>query len=64
MDINFIKNNSDILSTEEYLALSDAERANILSTKILPPELGEDDFGKIQVFYQIPHYKMSYLSNE
>ena len=50
---------TEVLSSEKYLALSAKEKANILQVKIIPPALGEKDFGKIQVDYKSPVYKVS-----
>lgn len=50
---------TEILSPEKYLTLSAKERANIFQAKIVPPVLGSEDFGKIQVDYKTPVYKIS-----
>lgn len=48
------------LSPEEYLNLSDKERRNIASTKIVPARLGKAGFGRIQVTYKMPTYRYKY----
>lgn len=48
----------DILDPEEYLALSDSERANIKEEYLVPPSLNKNDFGKIQVVYKNPIFKV------
>ena len=50
---------TEVLSSEKYLALSSKEKANIFQAKIIPPVLGDKDFGKIQVDYKSPVYKIS-----
>ncbi len=49
---------TEVLSPQRYLALSPQEKANISQAKIIPPVLGEKDFGKIQVDYKFPLYKI------
>lgn len=44
------------LSPKEFLKLSPSEKKNIASSKIIPPKLGQNDFGSIEVFYKDPIY--------
>ena len=48
-----------ILTPLEFLKLSPDERAKLKSVRIIPPRLGEWDFGKIVVEYRHPIYEMS-----
>ncbi|MDD5037568.1 MAG: hypothetical protein PHE55_22805 [Methylococcaceae bacterium] len=47
-----------IISFEDLLNLSEAERANIRRVKIVAPDLDDDDFGYMQVFYKHPIYEI------
>ncbi len=44
------------LSPAEYLALSDAERRDIESSRLVPPRLGSGSFGTIEVTYKTARY--------
>lgn len=39
------------LTLSEYLALSVSEKPNIISTKIIPPKIGNSGYGLIHVKY-------------
>lgn len=52
--------NYRILSIEEFVNLSDKEKNAIVSTRIVPPRLGEDEFGYMQVFYRTPVYEVEF----
>jgi hypothetical protein len=60
MDMQAFKTNSEALTAEEYLNLTDNEKKNIEGTVIMPGKLGTRDFGKIKVFYKTPLYKAFY----
>lgn len=60
MNLEFDKFNKEIISPEEYLKLTDADKTNIESCKIIPPNLGDNNFGKIEVSYKYPIYKDMY----
>lgn len=50
------------LSIERFMSLTEEEKENIDSIKIIPPKFTNtdtdfDDFGKIRVRYKIPNYK-------
>jgi hypothetical protein len=45
---------SETMSPEKYLNLSDRYKMNISQTRIIPAQLGKKDFGKIQVIYRMP----------
>ncbi len=59
--IETLKLDTEELSIEQYLALTENEKANIKSVKIVPPRFGDidfdDDFGKLKVRYKVPLYK-------
>lgn len=57
MDTQTFKNNSEILTPEEYLKLTKEQKSNIEETQIIPSSLGSSSFGKIKVFYKTPIYK-------
>lgn len=53
--------NTGTLSIERYMCLSDSEKNNIQSVKIIPPHLdntNNKDFGRILVLYKVPVYRM------
>jgi len=45
-----------IIPIEDFLTLSETDRANIRRVKILAPDLDDDEFGYMQVFYKYPIY--------
>ena len=47
-----------IIPIEDFLNLSEADRANIRRVKILAPDLDDDEFGYMQVFYKYPIYEI------
>jgi hypothetical protein len=53
--------NSESLSIERFMSLTEKEKENISSIKIIPPSLIDfnidDDFGKIEVNYKLPIHK-------
>jgi len=59
--IETFKIDTENLSIERFMSLTEKEKENISSVKIIPPKLVDigfdDDFGKIQVKYKIPTYK-------
>lgn len=57
-----IKVNSEQLSPERYLKLTDREKSNISTVRIVPPIVGARGFGFIEVSYILPTY--IYLRNE
>ncbi len=61
MEIKTVITNESDLSPEEYLNLSEREKINIESCRIIPPSLGQKgDFGKIRVNYRSPIYKVDF----
>ena len=52
-----------LLSPCEFLALSDKERHRLKSSQIVPPKLGTDSFGSIEVTYKTPNY-MQYIQDK
>lgn len=57
MNTNFLNYNSEIIKAEDYLKLTELEKANIESTQIIPPSLEEGNFGKILIIYKYAQYK-------
>ena len=61
--IETLKLDTEELSIEQYMALTENERANIKSVKIVPPRFSDigfdDDFGKLKVRYKAPLYKVA-----
>jgi hypothetical protein len=58
--IETLKFDRENLSIEDFMSLTEKEKENIDSIKIIPPKFintGLDDFGEIQVKYKTPHYK-------
>jgi hypothetical protein len=56
--IELTKSDYEYLSVEKYMALTEQEKNKIQSVKIIPPSLDGDNFGKIQVKYKVPTYKV------
>lgn len=51
------KINEEILSPKQFTKLKEGDKVNISFTEIIPPRLGQSDFGKIKVHYKRPVYK-------
>lgn len=49
---------SEQILPEEYLKLREIDNDRIDRVKIIPPKLGGDDFGKIEVTYKTSIYKL------
>ena len=47
-----------IMSIDDFLCLSEKDRTDIRNVKILAPDLDDDDFGYMQVFYKLPLYEV------
>lgn len=56
-EIQAVKIESETISPERYLNLSENEKMNISQARIIPPQLGQKDFGKIQITYKSPIFK-------
>ena len=54
--INMTPFDKQLLSPREFLDMNDVERHTIKSSKIVPPKLGSDSFGSIEVTYKTPKY--------
>ena len=50
---------TEFLSIEKYMNLSEYDKSNIQSLKIIPPTFNGNDFGKVAVKYKTPIYKVS-----
>lgn len=59
--IETLKLDTEVISIEQFMSLTEKEKGNISSVKIIPPHLVafdlEGDFGKIKVKYKVPTYK-------
>lgn len=50
---------TEFLSIEKFMTLSEKDKSNIQSLRIIPPTLGGNGFGKVAVKYKIPRYQVS-----
>jgi hypothetical protein len=50
---------TEFLSIEKFMTLSERDKSNIQSLKIIPPTLDGNGFGKVAVKYKVPSYKVS-----
>lgn len=48
------------VSPEEFLRMDEHEKANIKESRIIPPKLGSNGWGKIHISYNFPVYKTKY----
>lgn len=55
--IELVNADTEFLSIEKYMSLTESEKSNIQSIKIIPPKLESKDFGKIFVKYKVPTYR-------
>ena len=51
------KINEEILSPKQFARLKEGDKVNIAYTEVVPPRLGQKDFGKIKVHYKRAVYK-------
>ena len=49
---------TEFLSIEKFMSLSEKDKSNIQSLKIIPPTLDGNGFGKVAVKYKIPSYQV------
>jgi len=60
--IETLKLDTEVLDIEQFMSLTEKEKSNISSIKIVPPRLVDfdldDGFGKIKVKYKVPTYKV------
>lgn len=56
-DIQAVRYDSENITPEKYLSLTEQEKQNINYAKIVPPQLGKKTFGEIQVIYKFPIFK-------
>ncbi len=47
-----------IISIEDFLNLTERDKAKIREIKVIPPDLDNDDFGYMKVFYKSPIYEI------
>lgn len=59
--IETLKLDTEALDIEQFMSLTEKEKANIDSIEIVPPQLVDfnldDDFGKIKIKYKVPTYE-------
>ena len=55
--IDLYPHSSEEIKPMAFLKLVHTERKNIAAVKILPPVIGQDDFGRIKVTFKTPVYK-------
>lgn len=61
--IEMMRTDTDVLSIERFMALSEKEKRKIKSIKIIPPKLDDlhnDNFGTIFVTYKTPTYNLNF----
>lgn len=51
-----VRYDKKVISAPSFANLSPEEKAGIKSTRILPPRLGSNDFGSIEVTLKVPVY--------
>lgn len=54
--IKMVRVDREILSVKEYIILRESRPESIKRTKIIAPRIGANDFGKIEVTYNLPRY--------
>jgi hypothetical protein len=55
--IHLNKITEESLSPKEFIKLKAGDKINISFTEVIPPRLGQKNFGKIRVHYKRPVYK-------
>ena len=60
--INLVPVRVQIVSLEKYLEIYEKRRGEIQSAKIIPPQLGHNDFGRIVVEWKNPVFSMPPLA--
>jgi hypothetical protein len=60
--IELVKNDTEYLTIEKFMSLTESEKSKIQSVKIIPPSLDKNDFGKIHVKYKVSTYKVAGIS--
>ncbi|SJM90669.1 conserved hypothetical protein [Crenothrix polyspora] len=60
--IELVNRDIEFLTIEKFMSLTAKEKSKIQSVKIIPPSLDRDDFGKIQVKYKVPSYRVAGIS--
>ena len=54
--LDMVRYDKKVISAPSFANLSPEEKAGIKSTRILPPRLGSNDFGSIEVTLKVPVY--------
>lgn len=60
--IELVNNDTEFLTVEKFMSLTEREKSQIQSVKIMPPSFDSDDFGKIYVKYKVSTYKVPGIS--
>jgi hypothetical protein len=55
---NLVPIRVQVVSLEKYLEIYEKKRGEIQSAKIIPPQLGRNDFGRIVVEWKNPVFSM------
>jgi hypothetical protein len=54
--LEMVRYDKKVISAPTFANLSAEEKAGIKSTRILPPRLGANDFGSIELTLKVPVY--------
>ncbi|NCU19596.1 hypothetical protein EOM89_02415 [Candidatus Falkowbacteria bacterium] len=54
--IDLVPKRTKILPPEDYLGMTPADRANVKSSRFVPPTVGSDDFGMFIITLKNPTY--------
>jgi len=57
--IELVNNDTEFLTVEKFMSLTEREKSKIQSVKIIPPNFDSDHFGKISVKYKVSTYKVT-----
>jgi len=58
--INTLRKDNKFVSPGDFINMSESEKSNIKTVKIVPPRLGSNDFGKLKITYKIPVYEFAH----
>jgi hypothetical protein len=60
--IELVNSDTEFLTVEKFMTLTQRDKSKIQSVKIIPPSFDNNDFGKIQVKYKVSTYKVAGIS--
>ena len=60
--IELVNSDTELLTVEKFMSLTEQEKNKIQSVKIIPPSLESNDFGKIHVKYKVSTYRVPGIS--